>query len=241
VLPRSLQDSVDRRYYARRIRAGTLVEEPELGVLDRFVRPGDAVADVGANLGAFSIALSGLVGPQGRVLAFEPIPRTARLLRSLVRDLAPSPNVEVVEGAVGDVAGRASMHLPIEGALPNFYVASLYPIHRDRTELVDVEVGTLDDHRARLGRPLTFVKIDVEGAELLVLRGADHVLRHDRPVVLCEIGSTDRDGSHGASDVEAAFVELGYVLHQLVDGALVPSSTARPVAPTPNFFALPPA
>jgi FkbM family methyltransferase len=239
LLPQSAQDAVDRRYYGRRLRAGTMVIEPELGILDRFVGPGDAVADIGANLGAFAVALSGLVGQTGSVLAFEPIPRTARLLRGLSRDLAPHPNIEVVEAAVGDEIGRAQIHLPIEGSLPNFYVASLYPIHHDRAELLDVEVTTLDEHRRRGGRPFTFVKIDVEGAELLVLRGASTVLSEDRPVVLCEIGRTERDGTHDAGDVEAALVAHGYVLHQLVDDALVPSSTSAPVAPSPNYVALP--
>lgn len=237
--PTALQRVIDRAYYKRRLIAGTLVSEPELAILDRMVRAGSVVADVGANLGSYTLQLSRIVGPDGKVLALEPIPRTAALLDHFVKRLAPHRNVEVINAAAGESEGRAEMFLPREGGLPNFYVASLLSIHEGPTSTTAVQVTTLDVQRKKLDRPISFIKIDAEGAELMVLRGAREVILKDRPVLLCEIGESARAGLYGAADVEDWLVAHRYRLHQLVGGEILACSTREPLSSSRNYFAFP--
>lgn len=238
-VPAPIQGAIDRTYYKYRLLADSLADEPELGALDRMVEPGAAVADIGANLGAYALELSRIVGPGGKVLAFEPIPRTANLLTHFVKRLAPHRNVGVINAAVGEFEGTTEMFLPREGRLANFYVASLLPIHSGPASVTRVRITTLDTWRKRIDRRISFVKIDTEGAELMVLQGAETMIMKDRPVLLCEIGDSDRGGLYSASDVEEWLIAHRYRLHQWVNGKLELSSTAKPLSSSRNYFAIP--
>lgn len=238
-VPAPIQGVIDRTYYKHRLLADSLADEPELGALDRVVEPGAAAADIGANLGAYTLELSRIVGSGGKVLAFEPIPRTATLLTHFVERLAPHKNVEVVNAAVGEFEGTTEMYLPREGRLANFYVASLLPIHDGQASVAVVRITTLDAWRKRLNRRISFIKIDAEGAELMVLRGAEEMILKDRPVLLCEIGESERGGLYSAIDVEDWLIARRYRLHQWANGGLQSCSTGNPISPSRNYFALP--
>jgi FkbM family methyltransferase len=143
----------------------------------QFVQPGDLVFDVGAHLGNRTRAFAAL---GCRVVAIEPQPHVARMLRRLVGGLA---DVRVVESAVARAPGRATLAIsertPTVSTLaggwrqeraqePDFAGVSW-----DRS--FDVAVITLDALIAEHGRP-AFIKIDVEGAELEVLLGLSHAV-----------------------------------------------------------------
>ncbi|GAB4520473.1 MAG: hypothetical protein Kow00133_07000 [Amphiplicatus sp.] len=81
------------------------------GLFDRYARPGDMVADVGANIGVTALRLARAVGPTGRVVAFEPHPETAARLRAAVARCSAA-QVEVCELALGDKAGTARLVRP---------------------------------------------------------------------------------------------------------------------------------
>jgi FkbM family methyltransferase len=151
-------------------------ERPEQEAFARTVRPGDVVFDLGANAGFYTLLSAKLAGPTGRVVAFEPVPRNLGYLR---RHLAINgcENVTVVAAAVADRLGRARFH---DG--PAHTVGAL----TDDGEY-EVDVTTLDDVA---GVAPKVIKIDVEGAEAAVLRGARRVLREARPIVLLSTHST---------------------------------------------------
>lgn len=144
----------------------------------RFVVPGDLVFDLGAHAGNRARALAAL---GCRVVAVEPQPDFARLLRGL---FARSDAVDVVEAAVAADAGRAS--LSISERTPT--LTTLAPEWRDErlrdprfagirwNRTIEVETTTLDALIARFGTP-AFVKIDVEGSEPQVLASLTHPLR----------------------------------------------------------------
>jgi FkbM family methyltransferase len=153
-------------------------------VLRRVVRPGDAVLDIGANRGFVTVALAELVGRSGQVVAFEP---NSALLPNLRRTAAALPQARVLPYAVSDVTGEAVLHVPEMSE-----VASLSAEYakRDcgRAEPSPCAVRRLDDLVAsgEVPRP-DFVKVDVEGAELLVFRGARATLdREDAPTLVFE-------------------------------------------------------
>lgn len=209
---RALGDStyewLESLYWLRRLRRLDYPYEARDAVAS-IVSSGDTVVDVGANVGQYTVLLAGLVGAEGRVVAFEPVPRTLRVLRDVVAGLRLS-NVEPVELALGDFDGRAGMQEVVDGdGLPDPGLAHL-TLESPGTALVPV--ARLDSVCDELGiETCSFMKVDVEGAELLVLRGAESFLRTRRPVLLVEI---DRGMSarYRASPEEtlALLARLGY-------------------------------
>lgn len=142
-------------------------EQREIELLCSFVRPGDCVLDVGANIGLYSLALSRAVGPHGRVVAVEPDPDNLALLRRNLRSNACG-NVTVVEEALGD--GARTVHL--YGSRENcggLSTADILGVGADSAIPVRMRRG--DSVLADIGAEPRVAKIDVEGAEPLVLAG----------------------------------------------------------------------
>lgn len=135
--------------------------------------------DVGAHSGFFLRQFLEFA-PAGRHLAFEPIPALAAELRQKF------PGVEVHGYALSDQEGQATFHYVPE--LPGWsgLRSQPYPV-ATHPQMIPVELRRLD-HLITESTPIAFIKIDVEGAELEVLRGAAGILRYQKPVVLFECG-----------------------------------------------------
>ena len=170
-----------------------------LAVVDALVGPGDAVVDAGANWGLFSARLARLVGSGGQVDAFEPFPAHAATLGALARR---NPQLTVHAVALSSAPGSAELHIPIVDGRRVTPLASLAaPAAGVEHDVVPVPVQTLDVALAGRRAP-SFVKIDVEGFELAVLRGAVETLRA-RPVLLVEI-----EQRHQAAPIAGTFAHL---------------------------------
>jgi FkbM family methyltransferase len=159
----------------------------------RLVRPGMKVWDVGANLGLFGFAAAWAAGAQGRVLLIEADPWLCTLLQRSARGLARhgyAPAM-VASCAITDQAGAVSFVIAARGRASN----AIDGLSRSQTggvrEKLVVGGCTLDHVLAATFRP-DVIKIDVEGAELAVLRGASSALAH-RPLLLIEVGEDSRD------------------------------------------------
>lgn len=148
-------------------------------LLERFLRPGDVFVDVGANLGLHSLAAARALGGKGRVIAFEPFPPTVQLLERTVYLNGYSGLIEIIPAAVSNQGGTQTLHL---GRTSGHH--SLYPLV-DPIPLppVEVSVVTLDE---QLGptTEIALIKIDVEGAELDVLDGAQQLLQNNSGIAL---------------------------------------------------------
>ena len=156
-------------------------------LFERYVGLGDVVFDIGAHVGFYTLLASELVGPAGRVVAFEPVARNLSYLREHVR-MNGAGNVEVVEAAVSDSEGEA-MFLEA-GQDQDQSIGGL-----DSAGGLRVRTVTLDDAVSD-GLPApTCLKMDVEGAEALVLRGGSRVLKEARPVIFL---ATHGPGVHRA-------------------------------------------
>jgi len=160
-------------------------EGAEASFLASFVKPGMMVLDIGAHRGFHTLRLSQSVGRNGRVVAIEPSPRDAQRLRLHLK-INFCRNVEVVECAIGEQDGKADLYTVPTNSVLN----SLRP---PDTELgsspIEVRLRKLDSvlSETKIGS-VDFVKLDVEGGELYVLRGAGNLLeRVPRPIILCEI------------------------------------------------------
>jgi FkbM family methyltransferase len=166
-------------------------ELPVQRALARHLRVGDAFFDIGANVGFLSIIGARLVGPTGRVYAFEPVVANASCIRRNAA-LNGLKNIQVVQKAVGDRTGTAEFML---AAYSGGGALTTAPSPPDATVRTSVEIVSLDDLVAAGITPLpAMVKIDVEGAEMEVLQGMSGVLREHRPVVLCEVDDATQMG-----------------------------------------------
>lgn len=222
--------------------------EDDLALLPRLVPTGAVCVDVGANRGAYTVACALLAGPTGRVVGLEPQPgplRTARALKAALR----LDHVELHEVAVSDEPGHLSLVVPTRFGLPVYGRAFLadapqlsaddladFHAHRRR----DVQVTTLDAVVDDLDlERLDFLKADVEGAELRMLRGATAAVERHRPVVLLEIEDRHvRKYGHDADAVLGWFTERDYQPHVMAGvRGLEPVASVRPDAR--NYVLLP--
>jgi FkbM family methyltransferase len=163
--------------------------EPEVTeALRRHARPGMTALDLGANAGHLTLLLAQLVGREGRVHAFEPVPEDARCLEETMR-LNALANVAVHPAAVADRTGSAELAVAgaFDGAARLVELAARNGAATDR-RVVRVPVVSLDDFCVREGlERVDLVKMDIEGAERLALAGMEAVLARHRPVLVAEL------------------------------------------------------
>ena len=169
------------RFLVRALKARLRDEKAEFQVIRRHLAPGDIACDIGANKGSFIYWLSCWVG-DGRVVAFEPQPELARDLAHVCRTIGLG-NVKVEAKAVYSHSGQQELFLP-KGHQPG---ASLLhaAVEADSFTTLSVPLVSLDEYFADSDR-VTLLKIDVEGAEFGVLKGATRILRQHAPLLVFE-------------------------------------------------------
>jgi FkbM family methyltransferase len=183
--------------------------DPSLGLVARLVHEGETVVDIGADVGLYSSRLAELAGRGGRVHAFEPNPARRGILAALTE---AQPNVEVHPVGLSDHVGDEELRIPIRDgeAVPAFGRLSPPPAGAEQMswERTAVKVSTLDRELREERSRISFIKCDVEGHELAVIRGGERTLRESMPTLLIEI-----EQRHSDVGVEATFeyfLELGY-------------------------------
>lgn len=201
------------------VNAGYLTGTREADVEDALaslIEPGAVVYDLGAAIGFFTVLAARKVGPEGRVLAFEPFGANFERLRHNVA-LNGFLHVECHEVAVADAPGRATLQLGRAATQGRLTALPGTPASVGSGE-VEVGVTTLDAVVAGGHPPPDIIKMDIEGAEVEALRGASTVLREHRPALLMEM--------HGrAAEVAAILEPAGYRCSIIGD--------ARPLAQAP--------
>lgn len=200
-LPIQYQQELKRLHFSRQIRRGSFIsDEPEFDRLGEWVKPGDQVLDIGANIGHYTTRLSALVGPGGRVFSFEPVTRTFELLATNVARM-DARNVTLLNVAVSDKAGFVGMSMPLfDTGLTNYYMAQI------STTGAEISACALTADQLGLGNRVSLAKIDVEGHELAALRGMEAILRRDHPLLIVE-GIAD--------DVAGWLATLGYTFEHM--------------------------
>jgi FkbM family methyltransferase len=161
-------------------------EQEALQFAMRLVRTGQTVIDVGAHVGFFTIHLAPLVGPAGRVYAFEPLARNADLLDASIRESRFDDRVVLQRAAVSDKSGAATLRYAEETLnTGGAFLSERAPPGLEALRAVQVPTVRLDD--LDLSRPVRLMKVDVEGAEPAVFAGARDLIAADRPVIISEV------------------------------------------------------
>lgn len=186
--------------------------------LRREIKAGDAVYDVGANAGFFTLIAARLTGPAGRVVAFDPAPENCESIREQVELNGFAPYSTAVQKAIGGSAGRATFSFAASGSPMGHLGGAGSGEHS-----VEVEVTTLDAAAEAYGPP-TFIKLDVEGAEGEVMAGARNLLASGaaRPAWLIELHSPQCE-----ADVKRQLAAAGYQFSDLA-GDPVPAGAQLP-------------
>jgi len=186
-------------------------EPAETAVMRALVRPGDRVIDLGANFGWYTTLLALLVGPTGRVHAFEPCPPALGDLRTNLHLSGLTERVEVYASAAGRAAGQTTIHL--FSGLPQGH-ASESSLGRTDYVAFPAPVVMLDDALPDVGSEgYAFLKCDVEGAEMAAFVGASRLLTAvEAPIVMCEMNfETSETFGYRPYDVLAHLRAHGYL------------------------------
>jgi FkbM family methyltransferase len=173
-------------------------EHDEIEFVRSVLAAGDTAIDVGAHIGFFTMQMAAMVGPTGEVHSFEPFPPNADLLERSIDENRFEDRVTFQRAAVGAASGTATLTFPVEtlnsgGA----YLLRAGTAPLAGNQKADVPVVALDDVKVK-GR-VRLIKMDVEGAEPQVIRGAARMLAEHRPVILSELHPTQLDRASGVT------------------------------------------
>jgi FkbM family methyltransferase len=203
------KDWMDRAFYLG------FYEQHLVHLIAATVRPGDVCIDVGAQKGFMTLHLAKAVGPGGRVIAFEPDPRAMEALTSNVQRNA-FEQVRLYSCALGDCEASCrfalSHQLGWSSRFPNDLakpaVATTISVRTRRLDDIIAEAGLVPEtHR------ISFIKIDAEGSEPLVLQGAQETLKRFRPTVHIEVNKPSLcAGGFSADSIETLLCPLDYQL-----------------------------
>jgi FkbM family methyltransferase len=190
-------------------------ERPTVKTLEKVVKQGDVVFDIGANIGAHTLGLARSVGPTGHVFAFEP---TDFAFAKLKHNLALNPDLEARTLAFQVLLAAT----PAEDPQPEIYASwplekqdAVHPKHRGRLATTrGAVVNTLDQFVGRHSIPrLDLIKIDVDGHELPVLLGGRDVLDKFRPILVMEMSPyVHAEEQNSFADLVTLLRDAGYTI-----------------------------
>ena len=205
--------------------------EDEIGFVRTLLQRGDRVIDIGANYGVYTLTAASTVGPEGKVWAFEPCTETSEFLRQSVHDNGFG-NVEIVSTALSDRQGCSYLSLS-----PNSELNAVTDVRDPAGRYEEIETDTLDRCMSQFGwSDIAFLKIDAEGKEESILKGAQTFLTVNSPLVMYEIKAGERINRN----LPTEFRSIGYDSYRLVPGlnALVPCDGTQEFDPYQlNLFA----
>ncbi len=181
---------------------------PKGTFLRAHCRPGITALDIGAHIGLYRVVMARRVGYSGRAISFEPTPGTSDALRRTIALNSLSQVVDVRGEAVTHHSGTVTFHDTADGlSIANSVMAG----PRSKRSYA-VPATTVDDVVGSVGdSPVSCLKIDVEGGEVGVLRGATQTLQHRRPAIALEV-HPEVLGSEGVATLCALAVEHGYAV-----------------------------
>jgi FkbM family methyltransferase len=180
----------------------------EHALVRSIVKPGMTVIDVGANIGEYSRFLADLVGPTGWVIAVEPAPENFARLRQAVGSLS---HVQIVHAAASSCRGKVKLFLSDKVNVDH----RTYDDGEGRSCL-EIEAIALDDYVAT-GSRVGLIKVDIQGAELSALKGAERILRENHDIkVLFEYWPFGlRRAGHEPSELISYFRSLGFAIRSV--------------------------
>lgn len=231
-LPDAILRPLKKRHYLSVLKAFDVSEEPDLAMAICLVKPGTVVLDIGANIGVYTTQIARAF-PDVQLISFEPVPETFSYLKNNVEQLGIQ-NATLHQVAVSNFEGTVQMEVPsYASGGKNFYQSRISNNDTMGGGGIPVRAAKLDTLVADVSKPISFIKIDVEGHELSAIEGAQETLRKHHPAILIEVSENPDDANSSAGKLFALFTALGYTA-QVHDGnALRPRRTGEQFV---NYF-----
>jgi len=179
-------------------------------LMNRLLKPGDVVADVGANIGEISLAAAKRVGGAGKVYSFEPM---TTLFERLVQHIEMNNATQItpVRQGLADGQRTAVIYAQAEqfnDGTSHTGLGTIYPFGDRSQPVEEIQLNTLDNYCEQHAiERLDLIKIDVEGAELDVLRGAQSTLQKYKPFVILELQSETAQSAGNSAEEIISLVE----------------------------------
>lgn len=221
----------------RRIFYNGIYEEGTLWCFEKILKKGDVVFDIGANIGLTTVYAAKCVGMKGKVYGFEPMPLTFKMLNFNV-NLNKLRNVILLNKALSDRIGDAEMYDNIH---INRGAASLYSSNKQ--DGIKISVSTLDNFINEFAiNKIDFIKIDIEGAEIPMLKGANEIFKLKRKPIICLEYSIDVKSDYLVSSLyEMLKNEMNYELYKQLGGkesstALIPINNIEDLPSHDNIY-----
>lgn len=184
----------------------TLIEAGPIARLQDYVKPGSLAIDVGANIGTFTQRFAHWTGERGRVIAIEPETKNFSALRRRLSAQGLEPRVTALQAVAAESAG--TLMLQINPDHPGD--------HKIGAQGVPTRAVTLDEMAGGDARAVSLIKIDVQGAEMRVLRGAQRLLAAHKPALFVEVDDNAlRQQQSSAGELVAFLAGLGYRPYRL--------------------------
>ncbi len=162
-------------------------EENEWRFVSNFLKPGMVFFDIGANQGFYTLLAAKMVGPSGKVFSFEPVPSQLKKLKRNIK-INRFGNIITEQSAVSYESGFSNINICLNG---DEAMSSLREPYKDaslKRKVIQVPLYSIDDYVRKFNiKSIDFIKIDVEGGELDVLKGAINIIKNIRPVFMCEV------------------------------------------------------
>jgi len=176
------------------------------------MKPGDLFVDIGANIGMTTLCAAACVGEKGRVVSFEPNPKVFARLKKHIDDNGLSGRVDIRNIGLADAPGELELHVPRHTGQASFapvaegdgMVSTKVPVRVGDAELADLPTAPM------------FIKIDVEGFEMHVLKGLGKTLETRRPAVVLEcVESLFNRAGTSTAEIFAFMAGFGYMPHSV--------------------------
>lgn len=181
--------------------------------LEGYLKPGMVVVDVGANVGLYTVICASLVGKNGKVYAFEPVPWLAQRVEGNVR-LNSMPNIEIYDIAVGAKSGKCNLYLSKSGEESS----SLYQWELTGNKYIEIGVITLDEfvQNHNINR-IDLLKVDTEGSELDIFLGAQGALKDGliKAIIVEFNKETQKAAGFSGDDLRQSFARYGFEWYSL--------------------------
>lgn len=178
------------------------------------MKKGDIIIDAGAYPGDFTTIASRIVGEEGRVLAFEPNPENRSYLEEVLETNNHYPNVEIFDQALYSSQGTSRL-------LKRGSDSRIIDNRRNYSSIIEVETTTIDTvlKDMNLMERISLIKMDIEGAEIEAVKGAEETIRTARPIFLIASYHV-KDGQMTCVPLEEMFKQFGYDVEHLYDAHL---------------------
>lgn len=187
------------------------IHEPILTrLLPSLIQKGSTILDIGANIGYYTLLFSRWVGHEGLVVAVEPEPNNFSLL-TLNLHLNGVHNVCLRQVAIGDHHGIATLYI---SDYSNW--CSLRAQNRGKAQGIEVPLTTIDSIREELSRPISLIRMDIEGYEVHAIEGGIQTLQKDKPYLIVEVHPIQIGNSNEVRSFLNRLASLGYEVHFLI-------------------------